>query len=122
VLVDVSGSIDDDLMERFAREIEAISRRAEAELLLVVGDDRVRQTAHFKPGRSSLREIEFHGGGDTDFTPLLEEAHRQRPDIIVFLTDLEGPARFKPACPVVWAVPPAARAVSAPFGRLLVLH
>jgi hypothetical protein len=30
VVVDVSGSIDDDLLQRFAREIEAITRRLEA--------------------------------------------------------------------------------------------
>ena len=32
-------------------------------------------------------------GGGTDFTPLLEEAARHRPDLTVVLTDLEGPAR-----------------------------
>ena len=79
VVVDVSGSIDDALMERFAREIEAITRRLEAGLVLVIGDERVRQVTQFEPGRSSLREIEFQGGGGTDFTPLLEEAARHRP-------------------------------------------
>jgi predicted metal-dependent peptidase len=126
VLVDVSGSIDDALMERFAREVEAIARRQEAELLLVVGDDQVRQTARFDPGRTSaLRDIVFTGGGNTDFTPLLEEAQRGRPDIIVFLTDLEGPARFVPSCPVIWAVPAAGASPapkSPPFGRLLMLQ
>ena len=36
VIVDVSGSVDDVLMQRFACEIEAIVRRLEAGLVLVV--------------------------------------------------------------------------------------
>jgi hypothetical protein len=122
VAVDVSGSVDDALMERFAREIEALSRRLEAPLVLIVGDDRVREVQTFAPGTSDLRKIRFDGGGGTDFTPLLEEVQRQRPDIAVVLTDLQGPARFKPACPVVWAVPAWQPAVVPPFGRLLPLQ
>jgi predicted metal-dependent peptidase len=122
VAVDVSGSVDDALMERFAREIEALSRRLEAPLVLIVGDDRVRHVQTFAPGRSDLRAIRFDGGGGTDFTPLLEEVQRQRPDIAVVLTDLQGPARFKPSCPLIWAVPAWEPAVAPPFGRLLPLH
>ncbi len=123
VVVDVSGSIDNALMQRFATEIESLSRRLEAALVLVVGDDRVRHVEHFEPGRSKLREITFVGGGGTDFTPRLEEAARHCPDIAVVLTDLEGPARFQPRRPVLWAVPERPQALPvAPFGRLLALH
>lgn len=121
LIVDVSGSIDDDLMDRFASEIEAISRRQEAGLVLIVGDAQVRRVAFFEPGRADLREIECLGGGGTNFTPLLEEADRHRPDIAVVLTDLEGPADFRPRCPVIWAVPEASAHVPAPFGRKLTL-
>ena len=64
----------------------------------------------------------FDGGGATDFTPLLEEADRHRPDLAIVLTDLAGPTRFLPAWPVVWAVPDAHRGAVAPFGRKLVLR
>ena len=121
VVVDISGSINAPLMERFAREIDALSRRLEAALVLVIGDDRVRRVEHFEPGRSALREVAFHGGGGTDFSPLLEEAQAHRPDIIVVLTDLDGPARFRPRCPVLWAVPASQTGAAAPFGRLLML-
>jgi predicted metal-dependent peptidase len=117
----VSGSIEDALMDRFAREIEAITRRLEAGLVLVIGDDCVRRVAHFEPGRSDLREIQFNGGGGTDFTPLLEEADRHRPDIAIVLTDLDGPARWRPRWPVIWAVPEAHATAVAPFGRTLLL-
>jgi predicted metal-dependent peptidase len=122
LVVDVSGSIADELLDRFAREVEAITRRLEAGLTLVMGDDRVQRVTSFEPGRSDLREIQFQGGGGTDFTPLLEEAERLRPDLIVVLTDLEGPANFRPRRPVIWAVPESPAPVEAPFGRLLRLR
>ena len=121
LVVDVSGSIADDLLERFSREVEAMTRRFEAQTVLVIGDDRVRRVEHCEPGTCDLRGVTFQGGGGTDFAPLLEEADRHRPDIGVVLTDLEGPATFRPRCPVVWAVPPAHAHAVAPFGRLLVL-
>ena len=122
VIVDVSGSIDDALMERFATEVEAITRRLEAGLVVIVGDDRVRSVTRCEPGRSPLRELVFDGGGGTDFTPLLEEAARHRPDIAIVLTDLDGPARDEPSWPVIWAVPDAHRTAVPPFGRKLVLR
>jgi hypothetical protein len=126
LLIDVSGSIEAPLLERFARELEAILRRQEAALTLVIGDDQVRRVERIDPLRGTrkpldLRGLEFHGGGGTDFTPLLEEADRHAPDIGVVLTDLEGPARFRPRWPVIWAVPPERAAAVAPFGRVLVL-
>ena len=121
VIVDVSGSIDDELLASFSTEIAAISRRQEAGLLLVIGDDRVRRVEQFRPGRFDLGAIDFSGGGGTDFTPLLERADLYRPDIGVVLTDLEGPANFRPDWPVIWAVPANAPAPP-PFGRKLTLE
>jgi predicted metal-dependent peptidase len=121
VIVDVSGSIDDALMTRFARELEAITRRMESRMVVIVGDDAVRHVEHFEPGRSDLAGITFAGAGGTDFTPLLEEADRHAPDIGVVLTDLEGPARFRPRWPVIWAVPEAHAGAVEPFGRKVVL-
>ncbi|NEX18124.1 MAG: hypothetical protein C1943_16320 [Halochromatium sp.] len=122
VMVDLSGSIDPSLLERFAREIEAISRRLEAGLTIIAGDDRVTGVAQFEPGQSNLRELAFEGGGGTDFSPLLREAERHAPDIAVFLTDLDGPAEYKPSYPVIWAVPAVNANARHPFGRKLVLE
>ncbi len=121
VIVDVSGSVDDKLLERFAVQIEAITRRQEAGLTLIIGDELVRKVEEFKPGVSDLRKIEFQGRGGTDFTPLLIEADKHRPDITVVLTDLDGPADYRPRWPVIWAVPEEHRNAEAPFGRKIVL-
>ena len=121
VMVDCSGSIDDPLLDRFAQEVEAASRRLEARIIVIIGDDRVTGVEVFAPGRSNLREIVFNGGGGTDFSPLLREADRHRPDLGLFLTDLQGPADWRPTWPVIWAVPVEYRDAEPPFGRKLVL-
>ncbi len=124
VIVDVSGSIDDALLERFSRELDAITRRAEAGVVLVVGDDAVRRVAYLPPGDAGLRGLSFQGRGGTDFAPLLREADAHAPDIGVVLTDLDGPADFRPRWPVLWAVPAeaAGRArARAPFGRVVAI-
>ena len=100
--------------------LEAVD--ADVVCVMVRDDDQVRAVTRYEPGRSSLRDIVFNGGGGTDFTPLLEEAQRHRPDIVVVLTDLKGPANFRPRCPVVWAVPRPDPGTVPPFGRLLPLN
>jgi len=122
VIVDVSGSIEEELLQKFAREIEAITRRQEAGLVLIIGDDQVRRVAEFAPGRSDLRDITFAGRGGTDFTPLLLEADKHAPDIVVVLTDLDGPALCRPRWPVIWAVPERNASAVQPFGRKLTLN
>ena len=128
VVLDVSGSIEDTLLQRFAREIGALSRRLGAGLTLVVGDDAVRAVRALAPhedAAAALAALKFHGGGGTDFTPLLAEAARHGPDLIVVLTDLQGPARQRPPCPVLWAVPPPVDGEPTPeppFGRVLRLQ
>ena len=125
VVADVSGSVDEPLLARFAREIVSLTRRLEAPWTLVVGDDAVRTVRHFEPGRGEFGRLPARGGGGTDFTPLLQEAVCHRPDLIVVLTDLDGPARERPRCPVLWAVPvtgPGEAAPRAPFGQVLGLR
>jgi predicted metal-dependent peptidase len=128
LVLDVSGSIDEPLLARFAAELSALTRRLDAPMTLVVGDDAVRAVRTLAPGRLGPKDLRawaaeagVAGGGGTDFTPLLEAADAHRPDVGVVLTDLEGPARFRPRWPVVWAVPAAQARAHAPFGRMLVL-
>jgi predicted metal-dependent peptidase len=128
LVLDVSGSIDEALLDRFAAEMNALIRRLQAALVLVAGDDQVRQVQTFEAGAvqlkalATLRTLSLQGGGGTDFTPPLQEASRHRPDLTVVLTDLQGPAHHRPPGAVLWAVPPAFGATPPPFGRLLLLR
>lgn len=122
VIIDVSGSIPDELMLRFRSEIDAICRRQEAGLTVIIGDDRVRSVVHANPGHGALDGLTFAGGGGTDFAPLLIEAAIHRPDVAVVLTDLDGPAGSQPRFPVIWAVTSEHADMPAPFGRKLVMR
>jgi len=51
-------SIDAALVSRFAREVEAISRRLQATVIVVIGDDQVRHVERFEPG--SPRAARLH--------------------------------------------------------------
>lgn len=121
VMVDVSGSIEPVILARFAGEIESITRRLGARAVVIVGDNQVTAVQQFEPGRSNLRDIQFRGGGGTDFAPLLREAEVHAPDIGVFLTDLDGPANYRPTFPVLWCVPLEYAQMPHPFGRKLIL-
>ena len=63
LLVDVSGSIETRVLERFASEMERLLRVHRAEIHLIVGDDRVREERLLQPGARALRELVVEGGG-----------------------------------------------------------
>lgn len=124
VCLDVSASIGEALLKRFAAEIAGIARRTGAELHLVVFDDGVQlQTRVEGPDfEAALAALKFKGRGGTSFAEPVEAALEVDPSIIVVLTDLNGP--FGPAprgVPLIWACPDA-NAPAPPFGRVVVLE
>jgi predicted metal-dependent peptidase len=124
VCIDTSGSIDDDLFNRFVAELVGIQRRTGATMHVIVADMAIHdeQTVKASDGKQGLlRKVTFKGHGGTDFSPALKRCDELGVAQIVYLTDLEGPARHKPKAPVIWAVPKrfGRRGVQAPFGTLL---
>ncbi len=126
VIVDVSGSVQDAQLVRFGAEVERLTRLHRAELRLITGDERVHLDLRLAPGRAGLAAraasggAASDGGGGTDFRPLLAAATAHRPDLVIVLTDLEGPSGDAPPFPVVWATPAGATA-PLPFGVRLTL-
>jgi predicted metal-dependent peptidase len=120
--VDTSGSIDGQLLKRFAAEVAAVLVQTEPLLRLIVCDAGVHQVQDF-PGRDGaklLRNFVFKGGGGTDFKPAIAEAAKWKPDMLIYLTDLEGDAGDEPAFPVLWAVPEGK--AEAPWGKIVELN
>ena len=116
IVVDTSGSIDDDILRTFLGEINGIMRASGAEAVVVDCDAAVHQVRVFQ---QAIRAYTPIGGGGTDFSPGLEELARQRVTVAVYLTDLCGtfPAQ-KPRFPVLWA---ATEDREVPFGRKVVI-
>src|SRR5882672_2519872 len=119
--VDTSGSIDESLLRRFAAEIAAVLEKVQSLLRLIVCDADVHQVQDLsgRDGAKLLRGVEFKGGGGTDFKPAIAEAAKWKPDLLIYLTDLEGDAGDEPAFPVLWAVPEGE--ATAPWGKVVEL-
>jgi hypothetical protein len=90
-------------------------------LRLIVCDADVHQVQDLsgREGANLLRGFEFKGGGGTDFKPAIAEAAKWKPDLLIYLTDLEGDAGAEPTFPVLWAVPEGKAA--APWGKIVEL-
>jgi hypothetical protein len=90
-------------------EIEAISRRMEARVTVIIGDDRVRSVVHLRARAHNLREHPSSAAAAAPTSPRSSPRRPRRPDIGVFLTDLDGARHHRPRWPVIWAVPAACR-------------
>lgn len=119
--VDTSGSIEESLLRRFAAEVASVLEKTEPLLRLIVCDADVHQILDFsgRDGAKLLRGFKFRGGGGTDFRPAIAEAARWKPDMLIYLTDLEGEAGEEPTFPVLWAVPKGKS--EAPWGKAVEL-
>lgn len=90
--------------------------KTEPRLRLIVCDADVHQVQDFsgRAGAKLLRGFEFRGGGGTDFGPAIAEAAKWKPDLLIYLTDLQGNTGDEPAFLVLWAVPEGKGELSAP--------
>src|SRR5262249_1057068 len=121
IAVDTSGSIDGELLARFAAEVAAVLGQIEPPLRLIVCDAGVHEVCDFagRDGAKLLRGFRFKGGGGTNFRPAIAEAAEWKPDLLIYLTDLEGEAGKEPNFPVLWAVPEGR--AHAPWGKIVEL-
>ena len=96
--VDTSGSIDESILRRFVAEVASVLEKAEPLLRLIVCDADVHQVQDFsgREGAKLLRGFDFNGGGGTDFKPAIAEAAMWKPDLLDYLTDLQGDAGTEP--------------------------
>ncbi len=114
--------MDETLLKRFAAEVATVLEQTDPQLRLIVCDAEVHQVRDFT-GREAarhLRDFSFKGGGGTDFRPAIAEAAQWKPDLLIYLTDLEGEAGSAPSFPVLWAVPEG-KAI-APWGKVVELN
>lgn len=123
VVLDSSGSIRLDEYMRYLSEIQAMKRRTNAQIFVIVADMEVQSVQEIKDVKD-IREVEFKGRGGTDFRPAFEMIDEMNVDLAVYLTDLMGtfPER-KPDYPVLWTLPgmEIPNGYDPPFGRVLML-
>lgn len=120
-VIDTSGSIGEDQLNRFLAEIKSILKlfpntkgwfiNCDAEIHDSIPLDEVKKLKHFA------------GGGGTDHSPVFREIDRKHlnPKVVICFTDLytDFPDK-KPNYPVLWLVTPDG-SDKVPFGRIIKL-
>lgn len=118
IAIDISGSIPDQVVQRFIDEVENLRRHVPARIRLLLADNRVHED-RLLPMGSPMVLPPIRGGGGTDFRPVLERFDRdQRQDLLIYFTDLRGemPKRA-PAGTVLWVR--AGSDLKPPFGKVI---
>ena len=125
VVIDTSGSIDESLLTRFAREVQGIQERTGCEVLLMSADAAVQTEQIVRNDGVSLarkllaESVQLRGGGGTDFFPALQRMREKHVCVVVYLTDLYGDfgSETRYPFPLIWATPTSDE--KAPFGETL---
>jgi predicted metal-dependent peptidase len=124
VVLDTSGSINDEELREFLAEVDALKAQVRADVTLHGCDDKLAEGGPwtFAMWETLALPEGLLGGGGTDFRPVFEwlQGGRGEPDLLVYFTDAEG--RFpetEPHFPVVWLVKGRA---PVPFGIRIQLN
>lgn len=103
VVIDTSGSIDNDTLILFMVEIEGI-RRTGAEITIIESDCEVQNVYKYRRGK----EISMQGGGGTDFDPAFEYINSGKSgffDACIYLTDgCAAEPEIKPRTSLLWVL------------------
>ena len=120
IAVDSSGSVDDELLNKFISEINFLMTTVQNyEIHLLVCDDKIRSHDVLYSGDNI--EVNLIGGGGTDFRPVFELVEDQLQDtkLLLYFSDLDGvfPRDF-PSYDVRWVT---SNNDEVPFGNLIML-
>ncbi len=127
IVIDTSGSIDDNLLHQFVTHVQTIQTQTGCEVYLISADADVQTEdliCSHDPSLITLiqrKQIQLKGGGGTDFRPALDTLKSKSISVCVYLTDLMGTfPDHPPNYDVVWASTSPDQ--SAPFGRVIVIE
>lgn len=103
VVIDDSGSIDQETLNAFGAEIKGIMEDVRPSLTHLLYCD-AEVSAHYRLEPDDIPVFKCHGGGGTDFAPPFKKLEEEDivPKCLVYLTDLHGPHGPEPSYPVLW--------------------
>ena len=124
VAIDTSGSIDQEEIQEFISEIDAIKSQVRASVTLLTCDAKLNYGCpwRFEAWDAFQFDVEIRGGGGTSFRPVFEWVDEQdrAPDLLIYFTDAEGLfPEVEPNYPVNWLVKGKA---TVPFGVRIQLN
>jgi predicted metal-dependent peptidase len=104
LVIDTSGSIDNETLSTFLGEINHI-HKCGAEITLIQCDAAVQTVSKYTPGKA----IKVQGGGGTNFDPALQhiKEHKSKFGGAIYFTDGFAPApKVKLGIPLLWVITP----------------
>lgn len=97
---DVSGSITDEVVAKFAKVLDEIKMKADVRVIFF--DHAIQQELDYEPGCLSGN---LPGGGGTLFAPVFERAKELDADALIMLTDGMMADEFgRPTFPTFWGI------------------
>jgi predicted metal-dependent peptidase len=106
IVVDTSGSINDEMLQFFGGHMASIMDDARPEMVSIAWTDAAVHRVDVVKNSSDLRAVlnkKVPGGGGTDMTKGVRRGEKEKADIIVVLTD-----GYTPFCdsekPLIWAI------------------
>ncbi len=123
IAVDVSGSITQNELDSFGRELSAVLEEFDTSLTVFTCDAAL--TARERLCRWDLPlDFAITGGGGTDFRPPFSQLERDgnAPACLIYFTDLES-SHFpeEPGYPVMWVTPNKGH-TPPPFGEVVIME
>lgn len=120
IVVDSSGSVDEELLNTFLGEVNFLMTLvSNYQIELIVCDDKVHSHTTFYSGESL--DVSLKGGGGTSFEPAFKFVEKNFDDVklLLYFTDLEGkfPRKF-PNYEVKWV---SSQVKDIPFGSIIEL-
>ncbi|XPV68689.1 MAG: DUF2201 family putative metallopeptidase [Halarcobacter sp.] len=121
VVIDTSGSINDELLGSFIEEFKTIMQNFPAVAIeLITADAKVQ--GHFSFQGGDKMDFPIKGGGGTDYRPVFEYVESNLPmsSMLLYFTDGDGIfPRIPPPYEVLWALSQNKNKI--PFGRSIVI-
>lgn len=121
VAIDTSGSVGDEELQDFVAEIKEIQNRYRSNITVIECDAEIQKVYELTPMTKVQRN--FKGRGGTDFEPVFKYIDKnmrgQRPDLLVYLTDLECSFPKEPPCQMVWCASSNASDRTPPYGMVV---
>ena len=108
IAIDTSGSVDDDLVQKFLSEIYAMIRRFSCTFTLIQCDARIHEIRAIK-NISDIKNLVILGRGGTKYEPVFELINsdkKYKNSIVVYFTDGYGSHSIpKPKCKkLIWVL------------------
>jgi len=88
IAIDTSGSITDDDMSKILSEITSIKERFNPKELIILDCDYDIHSEYVVTEDMQICDLQFRGGGGTSFQPVIDYCNKQKPQALLYFTDL----------------------------------